>query len=56
MGMSFEGWKLGCFYDLRKHPNFHPSKLIPIKILPLHPAYPVKRPHTTRRHTNAAIL
>ncbi|MEI8366300.1 MAG: hypothetical protein WCF65_07755 [Parachlamydiaceae bacterium] len=36
--------------------NFHPSKLIPIKIMPLYPAYPVNLPHTPLRHTNAAIL
>ncbi|MEI8366387.1 MAG: hypothetical protein WCF65_08200 [Parachlamydiaceae bacterium] len=39
---------------LRKHPYFHPSKLIPIKILPLDPAYLVKLPHTTRRDTQTA--
>ncbi|MEI8365666.1 MAG: hypothetical protein WCF65_04525 [Parachlamydiaceae bacterium] len=56
MGMSFEGWKLGYLHNLHKNPTFHPSKLIPIKILLLYPAYPVKLPHTTRCHTNVAIL
>ncbi|MEI8365054.1 MAG: hypothetical protein WCF65_01430 [Parachlamydiaceae bacterium] len=56
MGMNFEGWKLGYLNNLHKHPYFHPSKFIPIKILPLDPAYLVKLPHTTCHHSNAAIL